>query len=241
MSGVPVILHKKTLDKSHLILTLFKNTLLYYTIKVMSILANFIVFEGGDGSGTSTQAALLAGRLREERPNLPVYSTCEPTDSPIGSHIRRILSGEVKAAHTTLAYLFAADRNEHLYGEDGIVSRCKRGELVISDRYTPSSIAYQGAECRMPLPRRLNREFPQPALLVYLDTPPKVALKRISDRKNFDIYENIWFQEKVYKLYKRAVFMARQEGTRVVELSGEKDAGALANIVWDAVKKMPII
>ena len=83
------------------------------------ILKNFIVFEGIDGAGTSTQLNILKEKLE----NKNVFFTVEPTDLPSGKFLRTILSGSVKVAPSTAAYLFASDRNEHLFGKNGIVEQ----------------------------------------------------------------------------------------------------------------------
>ncbi|MCL2128288.1 MAG: dTMP kinase, partial [Treponema sp.] len=104
----------------------------------MEILSNFAVFEGGDGSGTSTQLALLGQKLGGNGGKGPVfYPTFEPTDGPIGLLIRSALKNEAVMRPQTVARLFSADRGEHLYSPGGIIERCRRGELVISDRYAP--------------------------------------------------------------------------------------------------------
>jgi len=86
---------------------------------------------------------------------------------PVGMLIRQVLSGEIHAEPETLAYLFAADRNEHLYGQNGILEACTKGQLVLCDRYVLSSLAYQGSVCKNNLPARLNADFPPPELTVF--------------------------------------------------------------------------
>ncbi|MDR2900663.1 MAG: dTMP kinase, partial [Treponema sp.] len=140
----------------------------------MSIISNFIVFEGGDGTGTSTQCE----RIRRRVSNVSCFITFEPTDGPIGKIIRSALKKDLMLQPETLARLFAADRNEHLYQSDGIVERCNRGEIVVSDRYIPSSLVYQGIECGEELPAKLNKDFPLPELLFYFDIDPAIALER---------------------------------------------------------------
>lgn len=116
----------------------------------MSPKGAFIVFEGIDGSGTSTQAARLASRLRAS--GRPAHLTHEPSDGPIGVLIRQALrrrfvvptaDGSRAPGMETMALLFAADRMDHLESE--IVPRLERGEIVLCDRYLYSSLAYQSA------------------------------------------------------------------------------------------------
>ena len=112
------------------------------------ILKNFIVLEGIDGAGTSTQLNLLKNRLSPEK---TVY-TAEPTTLSTGRFLRSVLRGDEKLTPETTAFLFAADRQEHVYGTGGIVESCTSGKLVISDRYVFSSLAYQSITCGEELP-----------------------------------------------------------------------------------------
>lgn len=103
----------------------------------------FVAFEGGDGSGKSTQAGLLAGALRAARHH--VVETREPGEGPVGEQIRAILLGHApyELAARTEALLFAADRAQHVVSV--VRPALAAGSVVISDRYVDSSIAYQGA------------------------------------------------------------------------------------------------
>ena len=109
---------------------------------------HFIVIEGIDGSGTTTQCSILADRLTEK--GLPVHTTREPSDGPIGVLIRQVLTGRVVVSGrqgarpfnwATMATLFAADRLDHLEAE--VIPNLTDGVTVICDRYDHSSVAYQ--------------------------------------------------------------------------------------------------
>ena len=118
------------------------------------ILKNFIVFEGIDGAGTSTQIEILKKRADADR----FFFTTEPTDSETGKFLRKMLKGDVELDPCTSAFLFAADRNEHLYGNGGtncgVVAQAQSGKIVVSDRYLFSSLTYQSVTCGDELPRR---------------------------------------------------------------------------------------
>ncbi|GHT74706.1 thymidylate kinase [Spirochaetia bacterium] len=205
----------------------------------MVIIHNFAVFEGGDGTGTSTQLDLL--RQRFSRPGLPPFHpTFEPTDGPIGKTIRSALTGELSLQSETTARLFAADRNEHLYGKCGITCRCGRGELVVSDRYVLSSLVYQGLDCGEELPKALNAAFPGPELLLFFDLDPEIAQKRLAGRAVRDVYEYLDFQIRVRERYKALLPVYAQGGVRVESIDASKPQEEVAEQVWSALKKMPI-
>jgi dTMP kinase len=147
----------------------------------------FIVLEGNDGAGTTTQAAPLASRLRQET-KVTVRSTREPSDGPIGSLVRQVLTGRIVAPEgrapnwATMALLFAADRMDHVESE---IEPClATGGVVISDRYDASSLAYQSVSSGRGGPqavdwiRQLNRHALRPHLTVVLDLPSDLAAAR---------------------------------------------------------------
>jgi dTMP kinase len=209
----------------------------------MLIIHNFVVFEGGDGSGTSTQLDLLQKRFSppENRPLPPLYATFEPTGGPIGELIRRALRGDLVLNPETSARLFAADRNEHLYGEEGIAARCKRGELTVSDRYVLSSLVYQGLDCGEDLPERRNRDFPGPELLFFFDIDPEIALKRLENRPVKDRYEYLEFQVEVRRRYRSLLPRYEEQGVKVIYLDASLPPEEVAEAVWRGIAKLPIM
>ncbi|MDR2575449.1 MAG: dTMP kinase [Treponema sp.] len=208
----------------------------------MEILRNFAIFEGLDGSGTSTQLRLLEQKLAGRTLNGPgVMVTFEPTDGTIGKLIRSVLKKDLALRADTLARLFAADRGEHLYAPGGIIERCERGELVICDRYTPSSLVYQGIECGMELPRNLNEAFPAPEMLLFFDIDPRLAQQRMAGRPALEIFEHIEFQEKVRKQYHALFDEYRQAGVLLELIDASQSVEKVAEDVWNAITKMPII
>ena len=164
------------------------------------ILDRFIVFEGIDGSGTTTQLNKLL-KLCDDR-NIKAIGTQEPTASPIGLLIRDFLSKRKDFADETIVRLFATDRCQHIYGKDGIIENTEKGFLVCSDRYLFSSLAYQGFGEEKTKVIKENENFPLPAILFFLDIEPKKALERIEKRGNTkELYENINFLTKVRDNY----------------------------------------
>jgi len=205
----------------------------------MEIISNFIVFEGGDGSGTTTQMNMLCERLKNIK-DFSFFPSFEPTDGQIGKIIRSALKKEAVLKPHTLALLFAADRNEHLEAKDGILARVERGEFVISDRYALSSLVYQGIECGDELPLFINSLFPAPEVTIFLDIDPKIALERMKDRKTLEIYEYHEFQEKVREKYHSLIRIYRGGGARVEIIDASQTPGEVADQVWSIVCALPI-
>ncbi len=205
------------------------------------ILSNFVVLEGGDGSGTSTQLASLK-RLTENRTDLPpFYFTYEPTDGPIGALIRQALGTELSLQAETLARLFAADRGEHLKAKGGIIERCKRGEIVISDRYILSSLVYQGLDCGDELPESLNAAFPLPQLLIFFNVESSIAVGRFSNRALKDRYETSTFQDRVYQRYEELLPHCEKKGIIVRRVNAAASIEHVTEEVWRAVTELPIL
>lgn len=209
------------------------------------IIKNFVVFEGSDGSGTSTQLSLLRERLAKERDSgeraVPSFSLgFEPTDGTIGRVIRQALRGELRLRPETIARLFAADRGEHLFAEDGVLARAERGELVVSDRFVPSSLVYQGLSCAEELPIALNAGFPKPELILFFDIDPRIALGRIQSRPNPDEFERLDFQLMVKERYERILTGYAGTETSLVRIDAEKSVAEVAEQVWSAIVNLPI-
>lgn len=168
------------------------------------ILKGFIAIEGIDGSGKSTQAKLLTDAFNKL--NRRAILTTEPTKSATGSFLRRVLSGEITVDARTVAYLFAADRCEHIWGAAGIGSLCKAGSIVISDRYLFSSLAYQSITAGEDLVKTLNSPFPLPEVLIYIRVSVETGLKRVAARgENAEIYEKRDFQEALFARYESLI------------------------------------
>ena len=208
------------------------------------VLHNLIVFEGCDGAGTTTQRRLLCERLSAFSWNgqkAAVLETAEPTDGPIGLLLRSVLRGEAGLHEQSRAYLFAADRAEHIFGKEGVAAHCRRGGIAVCDRYTLSSLVYQGIECGDELPARLNESFPAPELLFFLDIEPEVALGRVAARGEREIYEYLDFQVKARAGYKRLLPGCARAGSRVVVIDGGAPQEEIAARVWREVEKLPIL
>ena len=161
----------------------------------------FIVIEGLDGSGHTSQTSLLANFLIKN--NYKVFLTKEPTqESKQGKKIREILSGGIKISNIELQKLFAEDRKWHLKNE--IIPALREGKIVISDRYYFSSFAY-GSANGIDLNKliELNKNFLFPDLTFILEVNPKICIKRIEKRgEQKELFEKKEQLEKVWEIYK---------------------------------------
>jgi dTMP kinase len=203
------------------------------------VLENFIVLEGLDGAGTTTQLGLLDRALKRAR--VPHCCTFEPTRGPIGRLIKDVLHGRAHAAPYTMALLYAADRKEHLdRPRQGMRSRLARGELVVSDRYLFSSLAYQSIENDFETVLALNRAFPLPAHLYFIDTSPEVCRQRMARRRRAELFDGLEFQRRVYDAYGRAFREFADSAMVVHRLDGGLSTRDLLHAIWTDLKKLPI-
>ena len=152
----------------------------------------FIVIEGVDGSGKSTQASLLADYLRGL--GRRVHHTAEPTESGLGGMVRDGLGGEHPRTTEELAAMFLADRVAHnVSPKSGIKQYLESGTDVVCDRYYYSSLAYQGVDGALQWVADMNLNSPvieKPDICVFIDLDPEKCLEHIrAGRSHFEIYE----------------------------------------------------
>ncbi|MDD4318913.1 MAG: dTMP kinase [Candidatus Peribacteraceae bacterium] len=189
----------------------------------------FIVLEGPDGAGTSLHAKLLAERL--EQAGKKVLRTAEPTEGPIGAWIREILRGREVMPASALQMLFTADRAWHV--ERVIRPALLEGTVVVSDRYSLSTVAYgtvQGLDQQWL--KDANKGFPQPDCVILTLPTLDVCLERLGRREERDIFEQKEVQEKLHDVY--LDLAAHDPSLAVIDTDGEKQA--VADDVWEAVQ-----
>jgi dTMP kinase len=172
----------------------------------------FICIEGLDGCGKTTQAKLLAKKLRKS--HNAVY-TAEPSRGKIGTFIRECcLYNETRGSTAIEALLFAADRVEHV--ENMVLPALREGRLVISDRYVYSSLAYQGAAgLSLEWIEKVNSHALKPDLAVFLDVDLKTVMNRLKSKKS--VMENMETLQKVRDVYLKFVekgALVRIDGNR---------------------------
>ncbi len=205
------------------------------------ILKNFVVFEGIDGAGTSTQIGILQNSPFAEK----FFFTAEPTNGETGKFLRKMLKGDVKLDPRTSAYLFAADRAEHLWGTSGtncgIEKQCEDGKIAVSDRYFFSSLAYQSVTCGEELPRDLQKPFPLPEILFFFEITPETALSRIEGRGEAkEIYEKIDFLKATEERYEKVVSEYENAKTemRIVRIDATKTKEEVAKIIMKELEPL---
>ena len=208
------------------------------------VLSNFVVLEGTDGSGTTSQLRLLKERIAMENKEACTFFTQEPTGGSIGTLIRSALQGSQTFAPETMARLFAADRCEHIYGQGGIKAQLDAGKAVFTDRYLFSSLAYQTAAGAGALAKAQNEGFPLPEYLFFFDLPVNVSMDRVLDRSNIlEIYEEPSFQNKVRDEYLHIMdfFKEKEPDMKIVFIDAQLPPEEIQQKLWSIVENLPKI
>ncbi len=206
------------------------------------ILSNFVVFEGIDGTGTSSQIQLLKEKFASVQKEAKQVFTHEPTSNEIGKLIRSVLKGNVKMNPESMARLFAADRCEHVYGKDGIIEQINAGKLVVSDRYLFSSLAYQTVAGVGALAKAQNADFPLPEILFFFDLPVDISMNRVTNRNNaLEIYEEENFQNKVRKEYLKIIeyYEKNEAEMKIIRIDASKSMEEIHKKIWSFMQKLP--
>ncbi len=187
----------------------------------------FIVFEGIDGAGKTTQIARLEAKLRAEGRRVMV--TAEPTVSVTGGLLRDALGGISKRTAGEMAAMFVLDRIFHNVNPvTGIEKMLSEGVDVICDRYYYSSLAYQGSETDFDWVAGMNLNCPEirrPDCCIFLDLTPEQSLARISaGRVSREIYEEESRLQAVRDKFYHVFELLRERDTvRIIDASGSVD------------------
>ncbi|MGD6807321.1 MAG: dTMP kinase [Candidatus Bathyarchaeia archaeon] len=188
----------------------------------------FIVIEGLDGSGKTTQATLLAEKLAK---TYKVHLTAEPSRGKIGTFIREAcLYEQTRLPVEAEALLFAADRIEHMQKE--LQPALDEGKLVICDRYVYSTLAYQGSlGLSLDWIKTTNARALQPDFALFIDVPPEKVLKRLQRKKS--VMETLETQTKVREIYLKYV-----EKGELTPIDGDRDIVVVADELYAKVAEM---
>jgi dTMP kinase len=186
----------------------------------------FIVIEGLDGSGKTTQVKLLAKKMEN---NYDVFCTSEPSKGVIGNFIRKsYLYGKNRMSPYVEALLFAADRVEHV--EKEIIPALNHGKLVISDRYVYSSLAYQGSgKISLDWIQTVNKSILTPDLAIFLDVEPEKVVCRLNSRKS--VMENLETQKRVREVYLKFV-----SDKKLILVNGENSESQVSEELFSLVQ-----
>jgi dTMP kinase len=203
-----------------------------------------VVLEGIDGAGTTTHVARLTERLRKEQ--VVVRATREPSDGPVGTLVRQVLTGRIivpggrAPGWATMALLFAADRMDHVESE--IEPFLSEGGVVISDRYDASSLAYQsvssGAESKAAVEwiRSINRHVRRPDLTIVLDVAPDLAAERRAARGEMaQLYEQNEVQRALAAFYKDLAKHMPQD--RIIVVDASNSIEVVHERIWSVYKQ----
>ncbi len=200
----------------------------------------FVNFEGGDGSGKTTQMSRLAERLRSE--GRKVLETAEPGGTRIGNQIRRILldSANQELRPTAEMLLYFASRNQNV--EELILPALLAGEVVLADRFTDSTMAYQGfgrglgEDAVLAVDRVACRGLvPDATILIDIDLETSLARARGRNLKDTETRMDGQAEEFHRKVREAYLEMARREPQRFRVIDGRPDPDTVARAVWDAV------
>jgi dTMP kinase len=187
----------------------------------------FIVLEGPDGAGTTLHTKLLSEKLTEL--GKTVLLTAEPTDGAIGKWIR----GELESGKLTppaLQLLFCADRAEHI--SNTVMPALKRGEVVISDRYTLSTLAYgEASGIDRAWLTQVNAKFPKPDFTFLLLPPFEKCMERLARREEKDLFEKEEFQKKVHASYKHIL----NEHSELIKIDSSGEKADTAALIFNAL------
>lgn len=206
---------------------------------------SFVVIEGVDGAGTTTQVAQLATALRKR--GVKTRETREPSSGPVGALLRQFLTGRLVTPHPdgprgpswqTMALLFAADRLDHVAAE--IEPWLAEGACVLSDRYYHSSVAYQALTAaggdllsHIAWIRSLNGQARKPDLTIVLDVPASEAGARRRARGGVELYDADELQARLVDFY--AGLDRHFPGERIVHVSG---VGSIEQIARDVLSAL---
>lgn len=206
----------------------------------------FVVLEGIDGSGKTTQCNLVVDELQKQ--GIDAVCTKEPTDGEIGKLIRKVLSEDVKVPASSIQYLIAADRAVH---QEEVRQLLTEGKVVVSDRYFWSAVAYgtadkeevdlqNDAEVLLVSQSILSmyNQFLLPDISFYLDISLSSAVDRLSQMdKRKELYER---KEKLERIETGYKWLLQQFPDVFTKIDGEKSSDEVTNTIVDEIQKLKV-
>ena len=198
----------------------------------------FITLEGGEGCGKSTQSRLLLKKL--ERQNIPVVLTHEPGGTALGNELRKTLKRKRDSCISPQAELFLLAASRAQLVAELIRPALEEGKVVICDRFTHSTMVYQGYGrgldfTAITMVNNMATRYLNPDLIILLDISPEQGLARKQSLKDRFELEDLSFHHRVREGYLK---MATAEPDRWLVIDASLPKGKIAEIIWDRVSKL---
>jgi dTMP kinase len=198
----------------------------------------FITFEGGEGCGKSTQSRLLLKRLEQQ--NIPVVLTHEPGGTALGNELRRTLKRKRDSSISPQAELFLLAASRAQLVAELIRPALEEGKVVICDRFTHSTMVYQGYGrgldfTAIKMVNNMATRYLNPDLIILLDISPEQGLARKQSLKDRFELEDLSFHQRVSEGYLK---MAAAEPDRWLVIDASLPKGKIAEIIWDRVSQL---
>jgi dTMP kinase len=198
----------------------------------------FITFEGGEGCGKSTQSRLLLKKLEQQ--NVPVVLTHEPGGTALGNELRRTLKRKRDSSISPHAELFLLAASRAQLVAEVIRPALEQGKVVICDRFTHSTMVYQGYGrgldfTAIKMVNNMATRNLDPDLIILLDISPKQGLARKRSLKDRFELEDSSFHRRVREGYLK---MAAAEPDRWLVIDASLPKGRVAEIIWDRVSRL---
>lgn len=192
----------------------------------------FIAFEGLDGSGSTSQAHKLKERLIKE--GWKAFATKEPTDNLVGGLIRGVLTKQWQISPDGLQLLYAADRAHHLQYK--ILPALEKNNIIISDRYAFSSIAFGALGVDFEWLKNLYTNYIRPDVTFLIKVSARVCIERITKtRLHMELFEE---EEKLKKVWKNYEKLADERENKIIIIDGEQVIERVTQDVWKKMEKI---
>jgi len=201
-------------------------------------LGPFITFEGGEGCGKSTQSRLLLKKLEQQ--NIPVVLTHEPGGTALGNDLRKTLKKKGDSSISPQAELFLLAASRAQLVADVIRPALEEGKVVICDRFTHSTMVYQGYGrgldfTAIKMVNNMATRYLNPDLIIFLDISPEQGLARKRSLKDRFELEDLSFHGRVREGYLK---MAAAEPDRWLVIDASLPKGKIAEIIWNRVSQL---
>lgn len=198
----------------------------------------FITFEGGEGCGKSTQSRLLLKKLEQQ--NIPVVLTHEPGGTALGNELRKTLKRKGDSSISPQAELFLLAASRAQLVADVIHPALEEGKVVVCDRFTHSTMVYQGYGrgldfTAIKMVNNMATRYLNPDLIIFLDISPEQGLARKQSLKDRFELEDLSFHRRVREGYLK---MAAAEPDRWLVINASLPKGKIAKIIWDRVSQL---